>query len=86
MYSQLDTLEEMGWNRLFAILINEAISPPSAMASYPYKLYIIISKKYFVCTFNVQMYESLQFCTWIILQLVHRPHSLLVQPGPDILV
>ena len=24
--------------------------------------------------------------TWIILQLVHRQHSLLVQPGPDALV
>ena len=34
MYSQLDTLKEMGWNRLFAILINGAISPPSVMAPH----------------------------------------------------
>ena len=58
MYSQLGTLIEMGWNRLFAILINGAISPPSAMASYPYKLYIIIFCVYFQCTIK---HESVQY-------------------------
>ena len=36
--------------------------------------------------FHTIKYESVQYCAWIILQLVHRPHSLLVQPGPDVLV